>query len=834
MMLSEICSAHIPSSILHTGIFLLAVVATVASTSSYTQSLLNKLLSLKKSSQNLQRPKNSQKPTSNNKKDVQIDAEASSDYYQQNTYEKVRINPKQEQPSKETTVKSHSRNSKKSSSISRSKNNAPTSSSSLSKTTKGASSAPLFPSIKKSFHSQNLKPHSDTVTACSTEDSFGLCQIQNQDNQIIGWDIDYSSFQKPLPLANNIINNNNTSVPTLNEKDSLLDNSFISDSSPFPQNTTFDWSVVQPLNNSISEPNNPILSKGENYISTSKPINSTMDRLHHNNQPYFQKQMSQHQNNNTDMPLNLANNNGPRSRSNNKQNDSYNSFNNNNNSSFLYSNSSHSSINSTPSPHSHLMNQTSFSSANPPIDVSNQNSPFQINMMDQASINPPSQSTRLNQQNLDDTANVSMAFGTPPEIDVQTIYSSPDDISGALGNSFSENSGILTMFDSMTNSSTATNLSESSSTFAQQEGLLPNEVYTVLEARNNDSQPVGLTTDAFESAWSEEMMLNIPTSQMNLSEDSNQAIALPTSNMKSNVKQVNSGTCLSDGFFVTLPSPPNDRPLSVYNDDKTGSGSRSYEDLVNNIKNESSSLASDSYASTSSNNNTIPSPVLPSQDCQGTDVPFVMPPPPPGALLQAQHNTTTAMNSSSMIMAPAPPMVAYNHNMMDPNMSLGNSQGMVTYPMGQQVLPSMSENSSDMGQNGAPGNLSYIRDRGYPFVCPHCKATFRIRGYLTRHIKKHAVHKAYVCPFFNPADKTPCHPTGGFSRRDTYKTHLKARHFIYPPGTRMEHRSKVSGACRGCGISFQSNEEWVEDHIHAKNCPGLVNSTSDKETSPLN
>lgn len=108
-----------------------------------------------------------------------------------------------------------------------------------------------------------------------------------------------------------------------------------------------------------------------------------------------------------------------------------------------------------------------------------------------------------------------------------------------------------------------------------------------------------------------------------------------------------------------------------------------------------------------------------------------------------------------------------------------------------------------------------------PFSCPHCPSSFRIRGYLTRHMKKHATKKAYSCPFYDPNDKTPCHPSGGFSRRDTYKTHLKARHFMYPAGTRSEHRGKVSGVCSGCGLTFDSNEKWVEEHIHNRHCPGV-------------
>lgn len=110
----------------------------------------------------------------------------------------------------------------------------------------------------------------------------------------------------------------------------------------------------------------------------------------------------------------------------------------------------------------------------------------------------------------------------------------------------------------------------------------------------------------------------------------------------------------------------------------------------------------------------------------------------------------------------------------------------------------------------------------HPFNCPHCPSSFRLRGYLTRHMKKHAIKKAYSCPFYDCNDKSPCHPSGGFSRRDTYKTHLKARHFLYPAGTRSEHRSKVPGICSGCGEKFDSNEKWVEEHIHNGKCSGLA------------
>ncbi|CUM63579.1 uncharacterized protein PRCAT00001158001 [Priceomyces carsonii] len=112
--------------------------------------------------------------------------------------------------------------------------------------------------------------------------------------------------------------------------------------------------------------------------------------------------------------------------------------------------------------------------------------------------------------------------------------------------------------------------------------------------------------------------------------------------------------------------------------------------------------------------------------------------------------------------------------------------------------------------------------------CPHCDTVFKIRGYLTRHMKKHAVKKAYSCPFHKFSTYVDennvthrCHPTGGFSRRDTYKTHLKTRHFEYPKGTKTKERSQTAGNCSMCGAFFQNAEIWVEIHIEGGECKYL-------------
>lgn len=112
--------------------------------------------------------------------------------------------------------------------------------------------------------------------------------------------------------------------------------------------------------------------------------------------------------------------------------------------------------------------------------------------------------------------------------------------------------------------------------------------------------------------------------------------------------------------------------------------------------------------------------------------------------------------------------------------------------------------------------------------CPHCDAVFKIRGYLTRHLKKHAAKKAYSCPFHKYSiyiDENnithKCHPNGGFSRRDTYKTHLKSRHFRYPKGTKTKERATAPGNCSMCGEHFQNSEIWSEIHVEGGECKFL-------------
>lgn len=140
----------------------------------------------------------------------------------------------------------------------------------------------------------------------------------------------------------------------------------------------------------------------------------------------------------------------------------------------------------------------------------------------------------------------------------------------------------------------------------------------------------------------------------------------------------------------------------------------------------------------------------------------------------------------------------------------------------------------------APSDSKKLRTDGgelFKFVCNQCNASFKVRSYLTRHLRKHNNAKAFMCPFFEETEEeatstarngTRCHPTGGFSRRDTFKTHLKALHFIYPPGTKSTDRNTTGGRCAGCFEFFESNTQWVTKHIEGGACKGTVGTVKVK------
>ncbi|EGV65645.1 protein with similarity to stp1p [Yamadazyma tenuis] len=162
-----------------------------------------------------------------------------------------------------------------------------------------------------------------------------------------------------------------------------------------------------------------------------------------------------------------------------------------------------------------------------------------------------------------------------------------------------------------------------------------------------------------------------------------------------------------------------------------------------------------------------------------------------------------------------------NESIMSSNL-FGGFQASAQLAKGNHSPKSTSSPSPPLSALNGPG------DSNKAHQCPQCEATFKLRGYLTRHLKKHSIKKAYCCPFhkfsvyIDEANVThQCHPTGGFSRRDTYKTHLKSRHFQYPKGTKTKERAKSCGNCSMCGEFFPNSEIWCEIHIEGGECKFL-------------
>ncbi|AMD18526.1 HBL376Cp [Eremothecium sinecaudum] len=95
---------------------------------------------------------------------------------------------------------------------------------------------------------------------------------------------------------------------------------------------------------------------------------------------------------------------------------------------------------------------------------------------------------------------------------------------------------------------------------------------------------------------------------------------------------------------------------------------------------------------------------------------------------------------------------------------------------------------------------------------------------------RYLVQGTYKCPFNStlikldmeifpskdrplPFATSTCHITGVFSRCDTYKNHLKALHFEYPPGTKKRERANIHGRCKHCGAMFDNVDIWLNEHV---------------------
>ncbi|QLQ80787.1 hypothetical protein HG537_0E01420 [Torulaspora globosa] len=162
---------------------------------------------------------------------------------------------------------------------------------------------------------------------------------------------------------------------------------------------------------------------------------------------------------------------------------------------------------------------------------------------------------------------------------------------------------------------------------------------------------------------------------------------------------------------------------------------------------------------------------------------------------------------------------------------------------------------------------THLTPEDRPHKCPVCQRGFARNNDLIRHKKRHwrdeiienssvensdadehvahldehdqlrSLHQikgTFKCPFNSaliqldmeiyPYKSKPlgfetsnCHQTGVFSRCDTFKNHLKALHFEYPPGTKKRDRTVVPGRCKHCGLKFPNVDIWLNEHV-GKTC----------------
>lgn len=126
--------------------------------------------------------------------------------------------------------------------------------------------------------------------------------------------------------------------------------------------------------------------------------------------------------------------------------------------------------------------------------------------------------------------------------------------------------------------------------------------------------------------------------------------------------------------------------------------------------------------------------------------------------------------------------------------------------------------------NLATHKSTHLSEVARPHTCTECGRGFARPNDLFRHLKSHRGDAPFRCPFFMTKEhqddkKEPlCHQTGGFSRCDTYKNHLKAMHFEYPVGTKKKDRNGQSGCCRACGMHFDNVDDWVSSHVETRQC----------------
>lgn len=284
----------------------------------------------------------------------------------------------------------------------------------------------------------------------------------------------------------------------------------------------------------------------------------------------------------------------------------------------------------------------------------------------------------------------------------------------------------------------------------------------------------------------------------------------------------------------SLESKPNDHSAG----DRKGSSDMSGLETLTmaaaaiDHKPQSTTLKKEPDSSTATQSNEIP--ILPSLTADNnSSVPRQSPPQfqaDPGNLSSVSGNNFSGPMSIASLTNPT------DHHSND------SSKGLSGSPNGSGSARRKKQCPQCMGwfSNLATHKSIHLADNSRPHTCQVCGRGFARPNDLFRHQKSHRGDAPFRCPLFvkpsinsrpDPSSgnlEPACHQTGGFSRCDTYKNHLKAMHFEYPAGTKKRDRNGMSGRCKGCGLSFQSTEDWITEHIEKHECEGIkrIDSTT--------
>ncbi|GME74091.1 unnamed protein product [[Candida] boidinii] len=129
-------------------------------------------------------------------------------------------------------------------------------------------------------------------------------------------------------------------------------------------------------------------------------------------------------------------------------------------------------------------------------------------------------------------------------------------------------------------------------------------------------------------------------------------------------------------------------------------------------------------------------------------------------------NPTTTNNSPNVSSGNDDDMSPHNDKMVSSSASEGeddedekeNGKSTIFKEIKKEFVSTPnSSKASDDDEEDIEGDVVTDEKGNKVHQCPYCDSKFRMRGYLTRHIKKHNSEKAYRCPYYNHDSTQKCH-----------------------------------------------------------------------------